>query len=115
MAQALNCTTLLSGVLGEAGGIEPIRKPAARLSSPSRTRLTALPEGRENRASLISDHQPIVLLRQLPGMGRGKRYIVTIADDDRRPLNKLCEKTQHCRWHLRRDAQRIRPLKAAGG
>jgi hypothetical protein len=25
-------------------------------------------------------------------MGRAKRYIITIADDDRAPLDKLCEK-----------------------
>jgi hypothetical protein len=25
-------------------------------------------------------------------MGRAKRYIITIADDDRRPLDKLCQR-----------------------
>ncbi len=25
-------------------------------------------------------------------MGGAKRYIITIADDDRRPLDKLCQK-----------------------
>ena len=34
----------------------------------------------------------MVLQRQLPGMGRAMRYIITIADDDRRPLDKLCQK-----------------------
>jgi hypothetical protein len=43
-------------------------------------------------ASLIGDREPIVLQRQLPGMGNAKRYIITIADDDRRPLDKLCQK-----------------------
>ena len=43
-------------------------------------------------ASLIGDREPIVLQRQLPGMGRAKRYIITIADDDRRPLDTLCHK-----------------------
>jgi Transglycosylase SLT domain len=43
-------------------------------------------------ASLIGDREPIVLKRQLPGMGSAKRYIITIADDDRRPLDKLCQK-----------------------
>ena len=43
-------------------------------------------------ASLIGDREPIVLQRQLPGMGRAMRFIITIADDDRRPLDKLCEK-----------------------
>ena len=28
----------------------------------------------------------------MPGMGRAKRYIITIADDNRGPLDKLCEK-----------------------
>jgi hypothetical protein len=30
--------------------------------------------------------------KQLPGMGTAKRYIITIADDDRAPLEKLCAK-----------------------
>ena len=48
---------------------------------------------RKNRfASLIGDREPIVLLRQIPGMGRAKRYIITIADDNRAPLDKLCKK-----------------------
>jgi Transglycosylase SLT domain len=43
-------------------------------------------------ASFIGDREPIVLQRQLPGMGVAKRYIITIADDDRRPLDILCQK-----------------------
>jgi hypothetical protein len=43
-------------------------------------------------ASLVGDREPIVLHRQLPGMGSARRYIITIADDDRRPLDKLCQK-----------------------
>jgi Transglycosylase SLT domain len=43
-------------------------------------------------ASLIGDREPIVLYKQIPGMGRAKRYIITIADDNRGPLDKLCEK-----------------------
>jgi hypothetical protein len=42
--------------------------------------------------SLIGDREPIVLQRRLPGMGSAKRYVITIADDDRRPLDKLCQK-----------------------
>ena len=34
----------------------------------------------------------IVLHKEIPGMGRAKRYIMTIADDDRAPLDKLCQK-----------------------
>jgi hypothetical protein len=37
-------------------------------------------------ASLIGDREPIVVLRQLPSMGKAMRYISAIADDDRRPL-----------------------------
>ena len=43
-------------------------------------------------ASLIGDREPMMLQRQLPGMGSAMRYIITIADDDRRPLDKLCQK-----------------------
>ena len=42
--------------------------------------------------SLIGDREPIVLHKEIPGMGRAKRYIITIADDDRGPLDKLCQK-----------------------
>ena len=41
---------------------------------------------------LIGDREPIVLHKEIPGMGRAKRYIITIADDDRGPLDKLCQK-----------------------
>ena len=43
-------------------------------------------------ASLIADRDPIVLHKEIPSMGRTKRYIITIADDDRGPLDKLCQK-----------------------
>jgi Transglycosylase SLT domain len=42
-------------------------------------------------ASLIGDSDPIVLHKEIPGMGRAKRYIITIASDDRVPLDKLCQ------------------------
>jgi Transglycosylase SLT domain len=41
-------------------------------------------------AALIGDREPIVLHKQIPGMGRARRYIITIADDERAPLAKLC-------------------------
>jgi hypothetical protein len=48
---------------------------------------------REKRfASLIGGRAPVVLHRQLPGMGMVKRYIITIADDNRAPLDSLCAK-----------------------
>jgi hypothetical protein len=43
-------------------------------------------------AALIGDREPIVLHKMIPGMGRARRYIITIADDDRAPLEKLCAK-----------------------
>jgi Transglycosylase SLT domain len=43
-------------------------------------------------ASLIGNREPVVLFRQLPGMGTAKRYIIAIADDDRAPLDEFCEK-----------------------
>jgi hypothetical protein len=49
-------------------------------------------ERRKQFASLIGDREPIALKRQLPGMGRAMRYIITIADDDRRLLQNLCRK-----------------------
>jgi hypothetical protein len=42
--------------------------------------------------SLIGNREAIVLHKEIPGMGRAKRYIITIADDDRTPLDKLCRK-----------------------
>ena len=41
---------------------------------------------------LIGDREPIVLHKEIPSIGRAKRYIITIADDDRAPLDKLCQK-----------------------
>jgi hypothetical protein len=59
----------------------------------SESKAWALYRERQKRlASLIGDREPIVLLRQLPGMGRARRYIIAIADDDRAPLDKFCEK-----------------------
>jgi Transglycosylase SLT domain len=42
--------------------------------------------------SLIGDREPIVLHKTIPGMGAAKRYIITIADDDRASLDKICRK-----------------------
>ena len=41
---------------------------------------------------MIGDRELIVLHKQIPGMGRAKRYIITIADDNRAPLDTLCKK-----------------------
>ena len=48
---------------------------------------------REKRfASLIGGRAPVVLHRQLPGMGMAKRYIIAIADDNRAALAGICAK-----------------------
>ncbi len=49
-------------------------------------------ERQKRFASLIGDREPIVLHKQIPGMGRAKRYIIAIADDNRAALDKLCDK-----------------------
>jgi Transglycosylase SLT domain len=43
-------------------------------------------------APLIGGRVPVVLHRQLPGMGMAKRYIIAIGDDSRGPLDSLCAK-----------------------
>ena len=43
-------------------------------------------------ASLIGDREPVVLFRQLPGLGNTKRYVIAIVDDDRAPLDNFCKK-----------------------
>jgi hypothetical protein len=48
-------------------------------------------ERQKRYASLIGDHELVVLYKQIPGMVRAKRYIITIADDDRAPLDRLCK------------------------
>ena len=43
-------------------------------------------------ASLIGDREPIVLRGRLPGMGSVSRTIIRIGDDNRAPLDTLCNK-----------------------
>ncbi len=43
-------------------------------------------------ASLIGDREPVVMFRQLPGLGNAKRYVIAIVDDDRAPLDNFCKK-----------------------
>jgi soluble lytic murein transglycosylase-like protein len=43
-------------------------------------------------ASLIGDREPIVLHARLPGMGAMARTIIRIGDDNRAPLDALCNK-----------------------
>jgi hypothetical protein len=42
--------------------------------------------------SLIGDAEPIVLHARMPGMGMATRTIIRIADDNRAPLDKFCDK-----------------------
>ena len=46
----------------------------------------------ESRFDAKAIANPIVLHKEIPGMGRAKRYIITIADDDRTSLDKICRK-----------------------
>jgi hypothetical protein len=43
-------------------------------------------------ASLIGDREPIVLRARLPGMGAAARTLIRIGDDNRAPLDALCNK-----------------------
>jgi hypothetical protein len=43
-------------------------------------------------APVIGTRTPVVLHRQLPGMGMAKRYIIAIGDDSRTPLDGMCAK-----------------------
>jgi len=43
-------------------------------------------------APVIGTRAPVVLHRQLAGMGMAKRYIIAIADDNRAPLDSFCAK-----------------------
>ena len=43
-------------------------------------------------APVIGSRSPVVLHRQLPGMGMAQRYIIAIADDNRAPLDSFCTK-----------------------
>ena len=47
-------------------------------------------ESEKRFASLIGGRAPVVLHRQLPGMGMAKRYIIAIADDNRAALASIC-------------------------
>jgi hypothetical protein len=59
----------------------------------SESKVWAIYRDREKRlAPLIGGRAPLVLHRQLPGMGMAKRYIIAIADDSRAPLDSLCAK-----------------------
>jgi hypothetical protein len=43
-------------------------------------------------APVIGSREPVVLHRQLPGMGMAKRYVIAIGDDNRAPLDSFCTK-----------------------
>jgi hypothetical protein len=96
--QGVPCTRLANLILApkqEAQQIAAyIPRWGVRLAAHlSESKAWAIYRERQKRfASLIGDREPIVLHKPLPGMGRAKRYIITIADDNRGPLDKLCEK-----------------------
>jgi hypothetical protein len=96
--RAIRCTRLANLIL-------PLKREAEHLAAQtprwgiwvashlSEDKAWAMYREREERfASLIVGRTPIVLHRQLPGMGIAKRYIVAITDDNRAPLDRLCAK-----------------------
>jgi hypothetical protein len=91
------CARLANLVLGPKEEANRIASYVPRWGIPLAAHLLeskawAMYRERQNRyASLISDHEPVVLYKQIPAMGRAKRYIITIAGDDRAPLDRLCK------------------------
>jgi hypothetical protein len=69
---------------------EKLRKVVADLSLEVREHVDSYSDA--TLRVVVGDREAIVLHKEIPGMGRAKRYIITIADDDRRPLDKLCQK-----------------------
>jgi transglycosylase-like protein with SLT domain len=59
-------------------------------------------------APVIGSRSPVVLHRQLPGMGMAKRYIIAIADDSRAPLESFCTKLIAADCYLRGHASELR-------
>jgi hypothetical protein len=96
--QGVPCTQLANLILApkqEAQRIATyIPRWGVRLAAHlSESKAWAIYRERQRRfAALIGDREPIVLYKRLPGMGTAKRYIITIADDDRAALQKLCAK-----------------------
>jgi hypothetical protein len=93
--QTANVADLVQAARAEEKRIAPhvLRWGVWLAADPSESRAWALYRERMNRfAALIGDREPVVLFRQLPGMGRAKRYIIALADDDRAPLVNFCEK-----------------------
>jgi len=96
--QGVPCTRLANLILAPKQEAQRFATYVPRWGVPlaahlSESKAWAIYRERQKRfASSIGDREPIVLYKQLPGMGRAKRYIITIADDNRAPLDKLCEK-----------------------
>jgi hypothetical protein len=96
--QGVPCTRLANLILAPKQEAQRIATYVPRwgvqlAAHPSENTAWAIYRERLKRfASLIGDREPIVLHKQIPGMGRARRYIITIADDNRASLGKLCEK-----------------------
>ena len=96
--QGVPCTRLANLILAPKQERQRIAAYVPRWGVPMAAHLSestawAIYRDRLSRfGSLIGDREPIVLHKEIPGMGRAKRYIITIADDDRGPLDKLCRK-----------------------
>jgi hypothetical protein len=97
--RAIPCTRLANLILpakqGEAQHIEAHIPRwgiwvAAHLTE---SKAWAMYRDREKQlAHLIGRRPPVVLHRQLPGVGMAKRYIIAIGDHNRAPLDSLCAK-----------------------
>jgi soluble lytic murein transglycosylase-like protein len=92
------CTQLANLVLPPRDTAQPVAPYVPRWGVPlaadlDESRAWAIYRERLKRfAELIADREPIVLHKQIPGMGSVKRYIITLADDDRAALDQFCKK-----------------------
>ncbi|MDE1973815.1 MAG: lytic transglycosylase domain-containing protein [Hyphomicrobiales bacterium] len=96
--QGVPCTRLANFILAPLPEQQRIASCVPRwgvrlVAHLSESKAWALYRGIQKRyAKLIGDREPIVLHKRLPGMGRVARYIIVIADDNRTPLDTLCDK-----------------------
>jgi hypothetical protein len=92
MPQRLDWLERVDKAVPTGGRRHELRDTCGSLRTDS-ARIEAIYRDRLNRfGPLIGDREPIVLHKEIPGMGRAKRYIITIADDESAPQDKLCRK-----------------------
>lgn len=92
------CTRLANLILAPEETTQPVPARVPRwgvplAANPDEAKAWSLYRERLKRFGyLIGDREPIVLYKEIPGMGRAKRYIITLADDDRAPLDQFCKR-----------------------